>query len=119
MTSPVASFAAVLAGAAGADAGDQDAVAGREPAYVVADLVDGAHGFVAENPPGVHLGNVARQDVQIGTADGGRVDPDGAKGPRMRTEGLVPRGPRVARVESRPTRPGKTVPEGAPRWLTG
>ena len=39
---PVASLAAVLAGAAGADARDEDAVARREPVHAVADLVDGA-----------------------------------------------------------------------------
>ena len=73
---PVASLAAVLAGTARADAGDQDAVAGREPVHAVADLVDGAHGLMAEDPPGVHLGHVAGQDVQVGAANGGRVDPD-------------------------------------------
>jgi hypothetical protein len=73
---PVASFAAVLAGATRADAGDEDAVAGREPVHAVADLVDGAHGLVAEDPPGVHLRDVAREDVQVGPADGCRVNPD-------------------------------------------
>jgi hypothetical protein len=73
---PVASFAAVLAGAARADAGDEDAVARRQPVHAVADFVDGAHGLVAEDPPGAHLRHVAGQDVQIGAADGGRIDPD-------------------------------------------
>jgi hypothetical protein len=42
---------------------------------VVADLVHGTHRFVAEDPARTHLWHVAGQDVQVGAADRGRVDP--------------------------------------------
>src|SRR5580693_6683966 len=71
---PVAGRTAVLACPARADAGDQHAVAGRERADAVADLVDGADRLVAQDPAVAHLRQVALEDVQVGTADGGRVD---------------------------------------------
>src|SRR6185312_9328710 len=71
---PVASLAAESAGSAPADAGDEHPVSRRQAVDVVTDLVDGAHGFVAEDPARTHLGHVAGQDVQVGAADRGRVD---------------------------------------------
>src|SRR5207248_3463667 len=41
-----------------------------------ADLDDRSHCFVSENRPGPYLGNVALQDVKVGPANRGRVDPD-------------------------------------------
>ena len=38
--------------------------------------IDRADGLVAEDPSRFHLGHVALEDVQIGAADGDRVDPD-------------------------------------------
>src|SRR5580700_6584096 len=72
---PVAAFAAEPAGPAGADAGDQRAVTARQRVHAVTDLDDRPDGLVAEDPALVHRGHVALEDVQVGTADGGRVDP--------------------------------------------
>jgi hypothetical protein len=73
---PVAALAAELAGSAAADAGDEYPVARREPVHAVADLLDGSHGLVAENPPRTYLRYIAGQDVQVGAADRRRVNPD-------------------------------------------
>jgi hypothetical protein len=62
--------------AARADAGHEEPVARPDPADVIAGLHDGAHGLVAQDPAGRHLRYVAGQDVQVGAADGGGVDPD-------------------------------------------
>src|SRR4029077_8317566 len=72
---PVAGLAAVLAGSARADAGDEDPVAGGESAHAVAGLPDGPDGLVAQDPAVVHRRHVALKDVQVGPADGGRVNP--------------------------------------------
>ena len=72
---PVAPLAAEPAASAAADAGDQDPVARGEPVDAVAGLVDGADRLVAEDPARADLGHVAGQDVQVGAADRGRVDP--------------------------------------------
>ena len=52
----------------------------RSPGAIVvtagADLDDRADGLVPEDRAGLHLGDVALEDVQIGAADRGRVDPD-------------------------------------------
>ena len=40
-----------------------------------ADRDHGADGFVAEDAAVGHRGHVALEDVQVGAADGGRVDP--------------------------------------------
>jgi hypothetical protein len=73
---PIAGLAAIVAGAATADAGDQHAVAGAQAAHAVAGLLDGTDRLVAQDPALVHRGHVALEDVQVGPADGGRVDPD-------------------------------------------
>ena len=72
--------AAVGAYAARADAGDDDAVADREVAHRRADLEDGADALVPEDPALGHSGHVALEDVQVGAADRGRVDPDDGVG---------------------------------------
>ena len=72
---PVARLTAEPAAPAGADAGDQHAVAGAEAAHAVADLLDGPDGLVAQDPALAHRGHVALEDVQVGPADGDRVDP--------------------------------------------
>jgi hypothetical protein len=73
---PVATLAAEPAGTARADAGDENPVARPEPTDAIADLVDGSHGLMAEDPARVHSRHVAGQDVQVGAADRRRVDPD-------------------------------------------
>src|SRR5580700_1618248 len=72
---PVAAFAAEPAGPAGADAGDQHAVTARQRLYAGAGLDDGPNGLVAEDPALADRGDIALENVQVGTADGGRVDP--------------------------------------------
>ena len=72
---PVARLAAVPAASAGADAGDQNTVAGAQTAHAVAGLLDGPDGLVAQDPALADRGHVALEDVQVGPADGGRVDP--------------------------------------------
>src|SRR5580693_4561870 len=73
---PVAAFAAEPAGPAGADAGDQHAVTVRQRPHAGAGLDDGPDGLVAEDPALADRGDIALENVQVGTADGGRVDPD-------------------------------------------
>src|SRR5580704_17060010 len=72
---PVASLAAEPAGPAGADAGDQHAVALRQRLHAVADLLDRPDGLVTQDPALGDRGHVTLENVQVGTADGGRVDP--------------------------------------------
>ncbi|GAA3246276.1 hypothetical protein GCM10020256_73830 [Streptomyces thermocoprophilus] len=69
-------LAAVGAPAAGRDAGDQHPVAGAYGPYVGAGLHDLADRLVSEDGAGADLGDVALEDVQIGSADGDGVDPD-------------------------------------------
>src|SRR5271170_3585038 len=71
---PVAGLTAVLACPARADAGDQYTVAGRERTDAIADLVDGPDRLVAQDPAVAHLRQVALENVQVGTADRGRID---------------------------------------------
>ena len=72
----VAALLAEAAAAAGGDAGDEHAVARLERRDRGADLDDRADGLVAEDRPGLHLGDVALEDVQVGSADRRRVDAD-------------------------------------------
>jgi hypothetical protein len=44
-------------------------------AHAVADLRDGPDGLMAQDPAVADRGQVALEDVQVGAADGGRVDP--------------------------------------------
>ena len=67
--------AAVLAGPACGDARDEHAVADLDAADAVADGLDGADGLVAEDAAVGHRGHVALEDVQVGAADRGGVDP--------------------------------------------
>ena len=67
--------AAVGAGTARADAGDDDPVADRVVADGRADLDDRADSLVPEDPALGHGGHVALEDVQVGPADRGGVDP--------------------------------------------
>ena len=71
----VAAFAAEPAGAARGDARDQHPVAGLDVLHARADLDDRADRFVAEDPTVGHGRDVALEDVQVGAADGDRVDP--------------------------------------------
>ena len=66
--------AAILAFAAGGDAGDEDAVAGLERGHAGADLVDHAHAFMAQDAAGRAGRHIALEDVQIGAADRGLGD---------------------------------------------
>ncbi len=70
---PVAGLAAEPACPARADAGDQHTVARRERTDAVADLVDGPDRLVTQNPAVAHLRQVALENVQVGTADRGRI----------------------------------------------
>src|SRR5262249_22356869 len=72
----VAAFLAEPAATARGDARDEHAVAGDQRRDRCADLDDRADGLVAENGAGPHLGYVPLEDVQVGAADGGRVDAD-------------------------------------------
>ena len=72
----VAGLLAEAAAPARGDARDEHAVAGLERRDRVADLEDRADGLVAEDRPGLDLGHVALEDVQVGPADRGRVDAD-------------------------------------------
>src|SRR5262249_42918216 len=72
---PVAYLPAVPAAPAGADAGDQRAIARAETAHAVADLLNGSHGLVAQDPAVADRGHVPLEDVQVGAADGDRLDP--------------------------------------------
>lgn len=56
--------------------GDHDAVALLEVAHGLADFLDDADAFVAEHGAGLHAGDRAAHEVQIGAADGGRGDAD-------------------------------------------
>ncbi len=68
--------AAIVAFAAGRDAGDEHAVARLERRDAGADLVDDADAFVAENAARRAGRDVALEDVQVGAADGGLDDFD-------------------------------------------
>src|SRR5580693_8814787 len=70
---PVAGLTAEPACPARTDAGDQHTVAGRERTDAVADLVDGPDRLVAQDPAAAHLRQVALENVQVGTADRGRI----------------------------------------------
>jgi hypothetical protein len=59
-----------------ADRRHQYAVAGGEAGDRCAHLGDGADGLVAEDPPVGHGLHVAVEDVQVGPADRGGLDPD-------------------------------------------
>jgi len=73
---PVVAFLAEAAASARGDAGDQHAVSGLERRHRVADLDDRANPLVAEDRAGLHLGDVALEDMEVGPADRRRVDPD-------------------------------------------
>ena len=73
--------ATVGADAARADARDDDAVAGDVVADRGADSHDGSDSLVPEDPALGDGGNVALEDVQVGSADGRGVDAhDGVRG---------------------------------------
>jgi hypothetical protein len=59
-----------------ADRRHQYAVAGGEAGDRCAHLGDGADGLVVEDPPVGHGLHVAVEDVQVGPADRGGLDPD-------------------------------------------
>ncbi len=73
---PVAGFAAEPAGAARGAARDEDPVADLHVLDAVADGLDGADGFVAEGSSVGHFGDVTFEDVEVRSADRGRVDLD-------------------------------------------
>jgi hypothetical protein len=56
------------------DGGDDDPVPGPETGHGVADLGDRADRLVAQDPAVRDGRDVALEDVQVGAADGGRVD---------------------------------------------
>jgi hypothetical protein len=72
----VVAFLAETAAAARRDARDEHAVSGGQRRHRVADLDDRADGLVAEDRARLDLGDVAVEDVQVGPADRGRVDPN-------------------------------------------
>src|SRR5690606_37904581 len=71
----VGALPAVAAGAPRADAGHEHLVADLHVPHAGPDLLDGAHGLVAEDAPVGHGGHVPLQDVEVGAADGHGVDP--------------------------------------------
>ena len=96
----VAALLAEAAAAARGDARDEHAVARLERRDRVADLDDRADGLVAEDRPGLHLGDVALEDVQVGPADRRRVDADDRVGRLLdRGSGTSPR--RAGRARGR------------------
>ena len=62
-------LAAIVAFAAGADAGDQNPVARLERRDGRPDLVDDADALMAQNAAGLASRDVALEDMQIGAAD--------------------------------------------------
>jgi hypothetical protein len=73
---PVAADPAVAAPPARGDAGHQHSVARRNRADRRPDLFDSAHSLVTEDAPVGNLRHVTLEDVQVGAADGHRVDSD-------------------------------------------
>jgi hypothetical protein len=71
----VVAFPAEAAAAARGDAGHEDAVPLLQRRDRVAGLDDRADGLVAEDRAGLHLRDVALEDVEVRAADRGRVDP--------------------------------------------
>src|SRR5690242_9757483 len=67
-------LAAVPAAPAGADAGDEHAVARAQAAHAVAGLPDGPDGLVSQDPARLDRRHVTPEDVQVSPADGGGVD---------------------------------------------
>ena len=76
----VAALAAVAARAARGDARDEYVVADFDVLHAGADRLDGADGLVTDDPPIGHRGDVTLQDVQVGAADGDRIDSDDGVG---------------------------------------
>jgi hypothetical protein len=72
----VAPLLAEAAATARAHAREQHAVARRDGADTGSDLDDGTHGLVAEDRPRRRLGHVAFEDMKVGAADRGGVDPN-------------------------------------------
>lgn len=72
----VPGFATESAGAARGDAGNQDVVAGTHLAHGGTHFLDSAHRLVAQDAARFHLRYVALEDVQVGAADGHRVNAD-------------------------------------------
>ena len=72
---PVAAFLAEAAPPAGRDAGDEHAVSRLERRHGASGLDDRADGLVAEDRAGLHLGDVALEDVEVRPADRRGVDP--------------------------------------------
>ena len=69
-------LAAKFALSAGADARDQDPVAGLEGSHRRANAVNHADAFMAENAPRRATRQIAFEDVQVGAANGRPGDPD-------------------------------------------
>ena len=88
----VAAFPAEPARAAGGDARDEHPIAGLDVLHAGADGLDRADRFVAQNAAVGDGRDVALEDVQIGAADGDRVDPhDGVGvGLQCRFGNLIP-----------------------------
>jgi hypothetical protein len=76
----VAAFPAEAARAARGDARHEHPVTGLDRLDGVADRLDRPDGFVAEDPPVGHRGDVAFEDVEIGAADRHGVDADDGVG---------------------------------------
>src|ERR1019366_5780079 len=70
-TLPVAALPAVPAPPTGGDAGDEHPVAGGHRGHRGADLLDGAHRLVAQDPSVGDIGEITFQDVEVRPADGG------------------------------------------------
>lgn len=77
---PVVALTAEAAPATRGYARDQYTVAGADRTDVGPGLDHGADGFVPQHPAGSHLGHVALENVQVGTADGDDVDADDGVG---------------------------------------
>src|SRR5690625_627516 len=80
---------AVVAAAAGSDAGDQHLVANLDMAHAVADLFHYSYTLVPQGTALLHGGHVPLEDMQVGAADGGMGDAD------HRVRGLVDARPRL------------------------
>ncbi|EST39743.1 hypothetical protein N566_00395 [Streptomycetaceae bacterium MP113-05] len=73
---PVGRGTAIATASAGADARDENAVTRADGTHGLTGFDDLPHSLVTQNRARLYVGDVAFQDVQVGTADGDGVDSD-------------------------------------------
>ena len=84
---PVAGLSTESTAAARGDARDQDVVTRLDVPHCGAHFLDRADRFVSQDATRLHLRHVALEDVEVGSADGDRVDADDHV--RVRLEGGI------------------------------